>query len=221
MSNKILHKCYFENDNNILEIGIDEAGRGPLFGRVYAGAVILPNNDKFKYELMKDSKKFNSYEKLFNTAEYIKKNSIKWSVSYCNEKEIDKFNIRKATHIAMHNATKNIINELGDELNYYLLVDGIDFTEMTIFKNNTLNSLDHTCIKGGDNKYSSIAAASILAKYERDKYIIELCENEPELQEKYNLKNNKGYGTKKHIEGILNYGISNYHRKTFGICKNY
>ena len=221
MTNKILNKCYFENENNILEIGIDEAGRGPLFGRVYAGAVILPKNDKFKYELMKDSKKFTSYEKLSNTAEYIKKNAIKWSVSYCNEKEIDKFNIRKATHIAMHNATRNIINEHGKDLNYYLLVDGIDFTEMTIFKNNTLNSLNHTCIKGGDNKYSSIAAASILAKYERDKYIVKLCEDEPELQEKYHLKNNKGYGTKKHIEGILNYGISNYHRKTFGICKNY
>jgi ribonuclease HII len=121
----------------------------------------------------------------------------------------------------MHNATRNIINEHGKDLNYYLLVDGIDFTEMTIFKNNTLNSLNHTCINCGDNKYSSIAAASILAKYERDKYIVKLCEDEPELQEKYHLKNNKGYGTKKHIEGILNYGISNYHRKTFGICKNY
>ena len=222
----MLKKCYFENENNIYEIGTDEAGRGPLFGRVYASAVILPNNQNFKYELMKDSKKFTSDKKLEYTAEYIKKNAIKWAVSYCDENEIDKYNIRKATHIAMHKAIHNVINELSNnelsnELNYFILVDGNDFTEMTILNNGTLNTIDYICIKGGDNLYSSIAAASILAKYERDKYIYELCNTYPELHEKYYLKNNKGYATKKHIEGIIKHGISKYHRKTFGICKNY
>lgn len=234
-TNKMLNKYYFDNndndnnnndinDNNIYEIGLDEAGRGPLFGRVYASAVILPNNDNFKYELMKDSKKFTSNEKLSTTAEYIKENAIKWSVAYCDENEIDEYNIRRATHMAMHKAIKNIIDDLenvNDEPNYFLLVDGTDFTEMTIIKNNTLKILDYTCVKGGDNIYCSIAAASILAKYERDKYIYELCELEPDLHEKYHLKNNKGYGTKKHIEGIKNHGICKYHRKTFGICKSY
>ena len=232
----MLKKCYFENEKNIYEIGIDEAGRGPLFGRVYASAVILPNNQNFKYELMKDSKKFSSDKKLAYTAEYIKKHAIKWAVSYCDENEIDNFNIRKATHLAMHKAINIVIKELSNneysnnensnnensnELNYFLLVDGNDFTEMTVLNNGTLNTIDYICIKGGDNLYSSIAAASILAKYERDKYIYELCNTEPELHEKYYLKNNKGYGTKKHIEGIIKHGISKYHRKTFGICKSY
>lgn len=217
----MLKKCYFENENNIYEIGIDEAGRGPLFGRVYASAVILPKDQNFKYELMKDSKKFTSDKKLEYAAEYIKKNAVKWAVSYCDENEIDNFNIRKATHHAMHKAINMVMNELSNELNYFLLVDGNDFTEMTVLNNGTLNTIDYICIKGGDNLYSSIAAASILAKYERDKYIYELCNTEPELHEKYYLKNNKGYGTKKHIEGIIKHGISKYHRKTFGICKSY
>ena len=76
-------------------------------------------------------------------------------------------------------------------------------------------------IKGGDNKYTSIAAASILAKVARDKYISELCEENPELIERYSINTNKGYGSKKHMDGILKYGISKWHRKTFGICKNY
>jgi ribonuclease HII len=76
-------------------------------------------------------------------------------------------------------------------------------------------------IEGGDNKYTSIAAASILAKVERDKYILSLCDEHPELIEKYSLNTNKGYGSKKHLNGIKQYGITDWHRKSFGICKNY
>ena len=78
-----------------------------------------------------------------------------------------------------------------------------------------LYSIEHTWIKGGDDKYVSIAAASILAKVERDNYIEELCNENDELNTKYDIKNNKGYGTKKHMEGIKKYGLSDYHRKTF------
>jgi ribonuclease HII len=81
--------------------------------------------------------------------------------------------------------------------------------------------LNHECIKGGDNEYCSIAAASILAKVERDKYIDELCKKYPELIEKYGIDTNKGYGAQKHINGIKKYGITKWHRKSFGICKNY
>lgn len=211
---------HFNNEFNEYELGIDEAGRGPLFGRVYAAAVILPKIN-LKLELIKDSKKFNSYEKLLQSAEYIKNNSIKWAVAYCDETEIDNYNIRKATHYAMHKASRIIIDDLDDVEKTHLLVDGIDFTPMTYFKDNILHNINYTCIKQGDNKYYSIAAASILAKSERDKYILDLCENEPELHEKYYLKNNKGYGTKQHINGIIQYGVSKYHRKSFGICKNY
>jgi ribonuclease HII len=76
-------------------------------------------------------------------------------------------------------------------------------------------------IEGGDNKYTSIAAASILAKVERDSYIEELCIQNPELIEHYGIDSNKGYGSKKHMDGIKQYGITKWHRKTFGICKEY
>jgi ribonuclease HII len=79
----------------------------------------------------------------------------------------------------------------------------------------------YKCIKEGDNKNINIAAASILSKTSRDNYIEELCEQFPYLIEHYDLQNNKGYGSKKHLEGIKEHGISIYHRRTFGICKNY
>ena len=82
-------------------------------------------------------------------------------------------------------------------------------------------NISHTCITGGDNKYTSIAAASILAKTERDLYIETLCEENPILNERYNIVKNKGYGTKEHIDGINTYGISDFHRKSFGICRNF
>ena len=82
-------------------------------------------------------------------------------------------------------------------------------------------SISHTCIKGGDNEYSAIAAASILAKVERDKYIEELCNDHPYLCENYSIDTNKGYGAKKHLDGIKNHGITQWHRKSFGICKTF
>ena len=88
------------------------------------------------------------------------------------------------------------------------------------FENDSLIPGQCTTITQGDNKLTSIAAASILAKVERDKYIINLCNEMPELDERYKLKKNKGYGTKDHMEGIKKWGISKYHRQTFGICKN-
>jgi ribonuclease HII len=81
--------------------------------------------------------------------------------------------------------------------------------------------LKHVCIEGGDNKYCAIAAASILAKTERDKYIQDLCDEYPDLKQKYGIDKNKGYGTKLHIDGIKEHGITKWHRKTYGLCKKY
>ena len=206
---------YYEN-NSINEIGIDEVGRGPLFGRVYAAAVILPKDDSFNHSLMKDSKKFTSKKKLVEAANYITSNCISYSVSYVDEIEIDKINIKNATHNAMHQAIKNIHNYK----HCLLLVDGSNFKQITYLDDDIINNVSNVCIEKGDNKYSAIAAASILAKFERDKYIEELCEKYPKLDEYYNLSNNKGYGTKQHLEGIKKFGITNLHRKSFGICKN-
>ena len=213
-----LNVSYY-NDDNIIEIGIDEVGRGPMFGRVYTAAVILPK-EGFDHSKMKDSKKFHSKKKINEVSEYIKENAIAWSIQWEDEKVIDKINIRNATHSAMHKAIKEIYDKENDK-NYVLLVDGNDFKPYIVIKENILEQVSHVCIEGGDNKYTSIAAASILAKVARDAYIDELCVLNPELIEKYDLSNNKGYGTKKHMDGISEHGITEWHRRSFGICKTF
>jgi ribonuclease HII len=220
-------KWFFKEDPNVIEFGIDEAGRGPMFGRVYAGVVILPKDDSFDHSLMKDSKKFTSKnnKKIQEVAEYIKANAIAWAVEYEDESKIDEVNILQATQMAMHKGIKTILKakaEANTE-NTLLLVDGNYFKPyMTLNKTKTkLEKLKYEMIKGGDNKYTSIAAASILAKVERDKYIEELCIQNPELAERYAIDSNKGYGSKKHMDGIKQYGITKWHRRTFGICKEY
>ena len=209
---------FYNEDSNLLEIGIDEAGRGPLFGRVYTAAVILPKDTDFDFEKMKDSKKFSSKKKINEVAEHIKEKALYWSVTYNDETVIDTINIRQSVLKSMHQSIKNIITE---EKEYLLLVDGNDFRPFMRFKDDELYPINHICIEGGDNKYCAIAAASILAKTERDKYIEELCDENPDLKEKYGLDKNKGYGTKQHLDGIKNNGISKWHRKTYGICKDY
>ena len=215
---QLLNVSYY-NDDNIIEIGIDEVGRGPMFGRVYTAAVILPK-EGFDHSKMKDSKKFHSKKKINEVSEYIKENAIAWSIQWEDEKLIDKINIRNATHSAMHKAIKEIYDKENDK-NYVLLVDGNDFKPYIVIKENILEQVSHVCIEGGDNKYTSIAAASILAKVARDAYIDELCVLHPELIEKYDLSNNKGYGTKKHMDGISEHGITEWHRRSFGICKTF
>jgi ribonuclease HII len=215
---QLLNVSYY-NDDNIIEIGIDEVGRGPMFGRVYTAAVILPK-EGFDHLKMKDSKKFHSKKKINEVSEYIKENAIAWSIQWEDEKVIDKINIRNATHSAMHKAIKEIYDKENDK-NYVLLVDGNDFKPYIVIKENILEQVSHVCIEGGDNKYTSIAAASILAKVARDAYIDELCVLNPELIEKYDLSKKKGYGTKKHMDGISEHGITEWHRRSFGICKTF
>ena len=221
-----LQKKYNTSNSSIMEIGIDEAGRGPMFGRVYSAAVILPSNEEFKYELLKDSKKFTSEKKINEVAEYIKTNALFWSVSYEDEKTIDSINIRQATLCAMHKAISELIKQnnnvnLNSSECYYLLVDGNDFKPYTYYCETThiIKQINHILIEGGDNKFCSIAAASILAKVERDKYIRDMCVNFPKLNSYYGLLTNKGYGTSKHMDGIKKYGISKWHRTTYGCCR--
>lgn len=222
-----LKQMYCE-DNIIIEIGIDEAGRGPMFGRVYAGVAVLPKDCTFDHSQMKDSKKFHSKKKIEQVAQYIKENAIAWAVEYEDEGTIDEINILQATQSAMHKGIKNVLAQLSKltEFKYenvLLLVDGNYFKPLSVLnKSKTkLETLKYHTIEGGDNKYSSIAAASILAKVERDNYIDELCFDNPELVEYYGIDSNKGYGSKKHMDGIKKYGITKWHRKTFGICKDY
>jgi len=236
---------FYNEASEVLEIGIDEAGRGPLFGRIYTAAVILPKDEIFEYDKMKDSKKFSSDKKILEVAEHIKKHAFAWSVTYNDETVVDKINIRQAVLSSMHSSIKNVIdatssnsdvvnnnndnssnnsnnnNNTKNKNEYFLLVDGNDFKPYMRFHNDEFTPVKHVCIEGGDNKYCAIAAASILAKTERDKYIEELCEEHPELKDKYSIHKNKGYGTKLHLDGIKEYGISKWHRKSYGICKDY
>jgi ribonuclease HII len=237
----LLH--YYSNDEQIIEIGIDEVGRGPLFGRVYTAAVILPKDDSFDHFKMKDSKKFHSKQKLIDTAEYIKQNALYYSISYKDEKVVDEINILQATQQCMHQSIDDILHQLyvsvhknnsdqnihcqnihcQNTSNIKLLVDGNYFNSYVRYNNSKkmLESIEHICVEGGDNKYTVIAAASILAKVARDTYIEELCISNPTLSEYYNIDQNKGYGAQKHIEGIKIHGITEWHRRSFGICKKY
>jgi len=212
----------FDTTTNQFEIGIDEAGRGPLFGRLYVSAVILPNDSSFRHEDMKDSKKFHSKKKIQKVAEYIKSNSKAWSVQYIESSVIDEINIRQAVFRGMHECIRELITKIGDENknNILLLVDGNDFKPFTYYDEDAeeIRSLRHETVEKGDNKYTCIAAASILAKVARDQYIAELCEKNTELSEKYGINTNMGYGTKAHMDGIKQYGITEWHRKSFAPC---
>lgn len=218
---------FYHLDSSIIEIGADEAGRGPMFGRVYSGAVVLPKDDSFDHYKMKDSKKFTSKnnKKIQEVADYIKANAIAWAVEYEDERVIDEINILQATQSAMHKAIRSVLRQIKDldTNNLFLLIDGNYFKQLTVFnkKNNRIENAKFETIEGGDNKFTSIAAASILAKVERDKYIDELCKENPELVEKYGIDSNKGYGSKTHMDGIRKYGITKWHRRTFGLCKEF
>ena len=152
---------FYLDDMRKLEIGVDEVGRGPMFGRVYTAAVILPKED-FDYSLMKDSKKFTSEKKINAAAEYIKKNALYWAISYEDEKVIDKFNIRQATFKSMHKSIASILEQIGEKQkkeDIFLLIDGTDFKPYTKMIDETLYAYNHECVKGGDNEYASISGS--------------------------------------------------------------
>ena len=199
---------------NILEVGIDEAGRGCLFGPVCIGAVILKDSDDPLMNEIKDSKKI-SEKKRNKLYDFIKNNSIAYSVQFLNHEEIDKYNILQTTLNGMHKC----LDEIDEKVNIEnILVDGNHFPPYFSIKQDKF--LKHNCIINGDNEYLNIAAASILAKVSRDNYIKDLCEKN-EIYNKYNLAKNKGYGTKQHLDAIKEFGITDLHRKTFAPCKKY
>ena len=179
----------------ILEAGCDEAGRGCLAGPVVASAVILPHD--FHHPLLNDSKQVIEKDR-FQLREIIIQEAIAYSVSFVKETEIDKINILNASILAMQNAVDEL--RVKPEL---LLIDGNRFKKHRNYL--------HECIVKGDSKYASIAAASILAKTYRDDYMDKIHTEFP----MYDWKKNKGYPTKRHREGIRNYGSCIYHRKSF------
>lgn len=209
MANKLLP---YQKEER-LEMGIDEAGRGCLFGPVFVAGVILPNNILELCEksniVLKDSKKMTKKNRTI-ARDFIIQNAIDYSIVSKDNNFIDEKNIFATTMIGMHEVVDNIIIKPEK-----ILVDGDHFN---YYKDSNDNIIDSECVIKGDDTYMCIAAASILAKTAKDAYIEELVEKYPELN-KYSLTHNSGYGTVAHIEAIKKYGITEFHRKTFGICK--
>ena len=174
--------------------GVDEAGRGPLAGPVFAAAVILPPDEMI--EGLNDSKKI-SEKKREALFPIIKEKAIAYSIAQASEEEIDRLNIREATSLAMNRAIEGL--QVSPD---FVLVDG-----------NYIGNCAYLfeCVIKGDARSASIAAASILAKVSRDHLMLEMAEKYPE----YRFEKHKGYGTKVHVEALKTYGASPIHRKTF------
>lgn len=174
--------------------GIDEAGRGPLAGPVYAAAVILPIGAEI--DGLNDSKKL-SEKKREELFDIINEVAISVSVGIATEKEIDEINILQATFLAMKRAIEGL--EIPAD---YAIIDGNRAPELEI--------PSETVIKG-DGKVMSVAAASIIAKASRDRFMLKMAEEYPE----YQFEKHKGYGTRLHYEMIEKYGVSPIHRRSF------
>lgn len=178
-----------------IEAGCDEAGRGCLAGPVFAAAVILPRN--FFHPVLNDSKQLTA-EQRSEMRIYIEAKATAWNVASVDHEEIDRINILNASFKAMHLALDGM--PLIPEL---LLIDGNRF--------HAYKNTPHHCMVKGDTRFSSIAAASVLAKTYRDEYMMQLHEDFPQ----YNWHNNKGYGTAAHRKAIIAHGLSPFHRKSF------
>ncbi len=185
---------------NLIEAGCDEAGRGCYAGPVFAAAVILPKD--FHHPLLNDSKKVNEKNRLV-LKEIIEETALAWAVAKIDHDEIDQINILNASIKAMHLAIKAL--KIQPE---YLLIDGNRFKQF--------QQIPHQCIVKGDGKFANIAAASILAKTHRDAYMKKLHKKFPA----YQWEKNKGYGTLDHRNAIAEIGLCKYHRKSFSILPN-
>jgi ribonuclease HII len=194
MNNFTLEELTHYNLNKLLS-GVDEAGRGCLAGPVCAASVIIPKN--FNISILDDSKKLTPYQR--NTAyNEIVKNSISFAYEMTFEDEIDEINILQATVKSMHNSIKKM--KIQPE---FLLIDGNYFKDCGI---------DYKTMVRGDSLSPVIAAASIIAKVSRDKWMLETAHK---LYPEYGFDRHKGYATKSHFEAIKNFGILPIHRKTF------
>ncbi len=183
--------------DEFVEAGCDEAGRGCLAGPVFAAAVILPKN--FKHKLLTDSKQLKEEDR-YSLRKMIEKKAIAYAVAHVDHEEIDRINILNASFLAMHRALDMLSVQPG-----FILIDGNRFKKY--------QEVPHACIVQGDGKYYSIAAASILAKTYRDDFMRNIADQHPE----YDWGSNKGYPTVKHRNAVLKHGFSPYHRRTFRV----
>lgn len=180
---------------DLVEAGCDEAGRGPLAGPVFAAAVILPKD--FHHPLLNDSKKM-SEKAREELRPIIEREAIAWAVEEVSAREIDTINILNASITGMQRAVRRL--EVKPE---FLLIDGNNFKPF--------DGYEYQCVVKGDAKFTSIAAASVLAKTYRDEYMRKLAQEFPQ----YGWDRNMGYPTKEHVEAIIRHGYTPHHRKSF------
>ena len=182
---------------DVVEAGLDEAGRGCLAGAVFAAAVVLPKD--YRNERLNDSKQL-SEKRRYQLREEIERDALAWAVGVVSPQEIDEINILNASFLAMHRALDQL--KVRPQA---LLVDGNRFRPY--------RDVPYTTVVKGDGKYMSIAAASILAKTYRDDYMLRLHEEYPA----YHWDSNKGYPAKAHREAIRRIGLSPYHRMSYNL----
>lgn len=199
------------------EIGVDEVGRGCLFGPVVSAAVVMPlsfDDTDTLWKQIKDSKKL-SEKKRKLLKEYIEKTALYYSIGECSHIEIDKINILQASlksmHIAVNNAYKIAVED-NKPIFTKILVDGTHFKPY--IPPHEEECIPHECIESGDNVKLNIAAASILAKCYRDSYIEDGCLKNP-MWNNYHFAKNKGYGTSKHLKALSEFGPIDGHRMSY------
>ncbi len=192
MKETCLATCY---QQETVEAGCDEAGRGCLAGAVFAASVVLPPD--FKHPLLNDSKQMTERNR-DRLREVIEREAVAWAVAEVSPEEIDRINILNASFEAMNRAVAALGLKPG-----LLLIDGNRFR--------TQSGIPYRCIVGGDGKYANIAAASVLAKTHRDEYMRRIAEEYPQ----YGWAQNKGYPTREHRLAVARYGVTPYHRLTF------
>ncbi len=191
----VLLQSYYQKE--LVEAGLDEAGRGCLAGPVVAAAVVFPRDYENKF--LNDSKQLSKKNREF-FFDQIQQDALAFAIAEVWNEEIDKINILNASFLAMHRALDKL--KVKPEL---LIIDGNRFTPYPL--------IPHECIVKGDSMYLSIAAASILAKTHRDRLMEDLHLKHPE----YGWDKNAGYPTKHHRLGIQEHGITSYHRKSFNL----
>jgi ribonuclease HII len=197
-------------DEAVFEVGVDESGRGSVISVVVAGAAIMPpltaitnEADRKLYLAITDSKKVTKQRRDI-LVEFIKRVAVAWGVGIVDAEEIDEINILQATYKAMHQALDAVARTHDIQK---ILVDGNRFKQY--------RDIPHTCIIKGDANVLSIAAGSIIAKTTHDDIIQTLVSSDPDMYSKYDLLNNMGYATKRHIQAIQTHGLTPKHRRTF------
>lgn len=197
MAKHILLKSTYLDQADKLEVGVDEAGRGALAGPVTVAACIMPSG--FQHELIRDSKLLNERQRA-EARQMVLDNAIAYSIKHIDIQDIESLNILGATLKGMDLCLQEVYTNKAFD---FITIDGDQF--------HGFNGVPFTCVVGGDNKYVNIAAASILAKTERDRLMKEISVECPE----YGWASNKGYGSAQHRKAIEEHGASKYHRHSF------